>query len=321
MLEYNIEIVKYIIIASLTVLLVPQITIKKRSFDTIIFALLTITLLVFTCFRDRTIGYDTDNYVNYFNEIGENNLWTYMTLEPLYVVFNNLLYKVFPFSQAFLIVVGILTTVPICFFIYRRTGHYSVIGFILFVFFNWESSMYLMRQYLAIFVCLINMGNVRRRKLIPFIILEVIAVLFHKSALVFIIIYPVNLLKYSKELVFFTIGVSLLMVVFGNQLLQLIDMITGYDYQSFGQGGGLYIYLLTIITALLLLFVTNRIRPFYKKTMLISILISSLSLYMGMFYRVNLYFMVVIYVIYPCLFRDFLKSFREPKRKIVKCEV
>ncbi|MBQ7333644.1 MAG: EpsG family protein, partial [Clostridia bacterium] len=97
-----------------------------------------------------------------------------------------------------------------------------------------------MRQALAMSICLISYRYVREKKLIPFLLIILLAVLFHKSAIIFALVYLMRNMKLNVKSFAFIAAGFVFFIAIANRLAFIFDSLTGEDYseaESFESGG------------------------------------------------------------------------------------
>ena len=106
------------------------------------------------------------------------------------------------------------------------------------------------RQCLAISICLLAFRFVKKRKLIRFALLVLLAFNFHKSAILFVITYFIYPRRLSFLNVLAYVGVTSFAVLYLAELQDWLNEQLDYDYGIEGETGGIiFSVLLLIITA------------------------------------------------------------------------
>ncbi len=217
-----------------------------------IFAIVPMFLIF--VFRYKYIGADTIGYVRFFeqdvrkysfSELLNQDLMREEIGFRLYVKVVSLLtsnYTIYFLINA-LIIFGTLyrfakehTDNPfIFFFLFMTLGMYSFV----------ETGL---RQTLAMMVCLWAVDFIKNRKPIRFVLLVIIAQFFHKSALIFLITYPLSLIKkFDWMFIVYAIIAVVLAVGFG-AFHGMFKSLLGYDayYIDATGNGGIFMLLIFI---------------------------------------------------------------------------
>lgn len=237
--------VVYIALFALAVILgVPLAGRKATKAKKIIYlSVMFVLMYLVTVFR-YGMGNDYFSYIRLFNEISSTP-WSEMhtlVYEPLYTLLTKLISMFTLNPEAMYAVYAALILVPVAYTIYRYSDNVwiSVTVYLCLTFFY--ASLNFIRQSIAASILLLAFGFIKRRKIIPVLILAVAAALFHYTALVFI---PFYLLSYflkptKKTLIVYgsvsvgTLIICLVMKAAGanplNLLANLATAVTGRDY-------------------------------------------------------------------------------------------
>lgn len=242
---------------------------KKIIYLSVMFGLMYLV----TVFR-YGIGNDYLSYIRIFNEISSTGWSELLSLpyEPLYSVLTKLISMVTLNPEIMYAVYAVLILTPVAYAIYKHSDivWISVTVYLCLTFFY--ASLSFIRQSIAASILLLAFGFIKQRKIIPVLILAVVASLFHYTALVFI---PFYLLSYflkttKKTLIIYgsvsvgTLVICLIMKAAGanpmNLLANLATAVTGRDYNSYissiwfeeGLGAG-YLVMPAAVLALVLI--------------------------------------------------------------------
>ncbi|WP_440898001.1 EpsG family protein [Amphibacillus sp. Q70] len=160
-----------------------------------------LVLFFISAFRSVNIGNDTQDYFLMFYRFGNMNSVFNLdsTIEIGYRILNRALYTI---SSNTLILTTVTSAIIIGVFmkfIYKNSKitWLSVLLFLnLRIFYFTLSGI---RQSIALAVILVSYKYVKERKFIPFFILVIVASTFHLTALVFLIVYPLSKINYTKK--------------------------------------------------------------------------------------------------------------------------
>lgn len=208
---------------------------KKSSLNrNKIYLILTFGLFgIIGALRGVTVGNDTLEYLNIYNRIRETGdiyalTWRY---EIGYLYLNKVLGLFFSNQQAIIVLTSALIMFGYAKFIdkYSRCVWMSVYLFFVFRFF--DMSMVVVRLNIAIVFILFSYDFLRQRKLIKFVVLVLIASLFHRTAIVFLISWPITKLKFNyKTIIFMLIGSLILYGSFELVFNILLKIFPTYSY-------------------------------------------------------------------------------------------
>lgn len=209
---------------------------------------------------------DTDVYYSFFESV-RNNAQTLseqiskaidgkslLFSEVGFTIYVWLLAQVFTSGQWLLIISAIIMTVCTLRFIskYSEDIVLSTIMFLTLGLFTFNMNG--LRQCLAMSICLFAYDFIKQKKFIPFVLIILLAMSFHKSTLIFGFSYFLIFMKPKWTYIIPFLTVLVLFVIFADNISFLYDSLTGEDYaggESFESGGvvTIAIYLLIIGTA------------------------------------------------------------------------
>ena len=173
-----------------------------------------------------------------------------------------------------------------------------------------------MRQAIAMSICLLAYGYAKDKHLVRFLLTVALAVLFHKSAVIFALVYLMRGMRLNaKSFILLTAGITLFLA-FADRLAFLYDSMTGEDYaagESFDSGGvsTIIVYLLAIVC--ILVFCKRLREP--QGLFPLSLILVGFSLYLGRFLstqiyeRISYFFAYFLMIGFPTVFRDMNKRF------------
>ncbi len=176
---------------------------KKKNRNYTIFA--CILLISLFALRHPYMGIDLGygsfyGYLGQFEYISEQSWLSvftddFMNYERAYVVLNKLIGIFTIDTQIFLFIITTIALIPVFYYIYKNSDD-VVLSTIIFmgipVFEMYYSGL---RQVIAIGITTLSIKFIEEKKLFKFIIVILIASLFHSSALVFLVAYPIYYFK------------------------------------------------------------------------------------------------------------------------------
>lgn len=172
-----------------------------------IYIIISSLILIFTIgLRHYTCFIDTPRYVARFstlinlsytqvsNEISKDVSFWYVSKVISDLFDNN--------YTAWLLILAIIYVIPLSILIkrYSNIPYISYLAFFSLGFFSF--SMTGLRQTLALSLIIFSFTFLINRKLIPFVIIVIIGSLFHKTALIFLLAYPITNFPLTKKVLF-----------------------------------------------------------------------------------------------------------------------
>lgn len=147
-----------------------------------------------------------------------------------YYIFNWLIAHIFHEPQVILFVVPII----ICFFSFRFIYKYSdnvylsVILFFSLGFYGFALSAF--RQSIAIAICLWAYDYVKKKKIVPFVLITLLAASVHQTAIIFLPVYFIGKIKLTEKNVIIFTALLAVAFVFGNIFVGFFNRLFNMDY-------------------------------------------------------------------------------------------
>lgn len=210
---------------------------KEKPYQILFLSLCASVIVLQMGLRDATIQltgvYDVRVYYTMCKEAESYGLIEYVTAQTKdygYFVFNWLVAHIFHNPQVLLFLVAII----VCFFVFRFIYKYSsdvYLSAFLFVtlgFYGFALTAF--RQSIAISICLWAYDFVKKRKIIPFILIVLLAATIHQTAIVFLPVYVLGWLKLNTKHVLVMTGVLVVVFIFGNVFVNFFNSLFHVDY-------------------------------------------------------------------------------------------
>ena len=256
-------------------------------------------------FRDFTVGADTLTYYRIFEMISRLE-WKFIPkfdMEIGYSILNKVIYSLGMDFRVFTMIVSIFIYTVLGIFIFNRS-RIPWLSLYLFITLGYFSLMLnVTRQFIAIAITILSLKYVSENRALKFVLVVLLASLFHKSALIFIIVYPITKIKINMKYIMFILFLSILLYFFGSRLVNLLLLLfdEGYTVDS-GQGRGMYL-LLTTITMLALiiygLFDKESELQVMLQLMTIAMMLQILTFNLSIISRAVNYFSIYMIILIP----------------------
>lgn len=214
-----------------------------------------VALFLIAGLRDRTVGVDVAGYIEQFYRLQQFS-WNTISFskDPVYGYFVKLITYISSNHQVYLAIVGAIFAFSVSFWIYRFSDEPMISFFLLLPLTHFYLSMALFRQTVAISILLFAYEYLKERRLLKFVLIVIIASLFHITALLFVLAYFLPNLKISTIRYLLLTGVALILFyVFRIQIISfLVSLVPdrGYSIISSSQG-------LTTLATFLLIFLAS----------------------------------------------------------------
>lgn len=227
--------------------------------------------------------------------------------------------RIFSDAQWLLIVSAVIMTVCTLKFISKHSGDVtlSLVMFLCLGLFTFNMSG--LRQCIAMSICLLAYDFIKEKKFIPFVLILILAMSFHKSALIFGFSFLLIFIKPKLNHVLVFLTALALFIAFADDISFLYDSLTGEDYsggESFDSGGYITIAIYLIIIVVTLLFNKNWNNSQLFLPLLLTVV--GVSLYVIRYTSVQIYERISYYFyFYTILLLPSVISKFESKSKVV----
>lgn len=280
--------------------------------------IVALQLIAISGFRAKSIGSDNGNYLRVF-ELAQLNSWREFFNIPKYylhgfekgfLAYYKILATLHFNFQGFMLVTAIVTLGITCYFIYRNSKipWLSIYLFCTLGYFN--SSMCTIRQWLAISITLLSIRFIKQRNLKSFIIIIIIASLFHTTALSVIPLYWFNKIKINRKYYLFVSTVGASVFFLHNDILQLflhvLPRYSSYVNSKYGGSQGGYYQLLLILFLILFgqlmrhsMLNKDESMSLYFHTLSLALFLQIIALFFAVFGRIIDYYLIYIIIYIP----------------------
>ena len=289
---------------------------KPSKVKNIIFTVIAFSqLFAISLFRYQ-IGYDYNMYAvgcQFMNEDGFSNL-TYNDWEIGFVLMTKLLGLILPDYMWYMGLMTVLTIIPAAIFICRHSEMPWVSTILYVNLFLFIMSMNFVRQALALSLVMLAWEFLKRNQFIPFLIIILIASLFHQTVLIMIPVYLlVKMTPTFKELIIY----AYMLLWFYISSTGFIDLITKFYHEEYTGSvflteGVSFIYailpVLLIVCAFILvkagtINVTNENKYIINLSLIASILMVTMSRH-SIIERLSYYFITFVILLVPVIYRS-----------------
>lgn len=208
---------------------------KKSAKKELIFLLIVFLLLGGMSALRYSTGYDYGYvYAPEYERILLNDppvAFADQRFEPAYFFLEKGLAMVSDNYQMIFVATSLLMIALFCvmFWKYSCNVYMSTLLFVLLG--QFYCSMDFVRQTLASVICMLGLQYLQKKKFIPYLLITLVAACFHKSALIMIPFFFVNLIPLSKVVLAIYAVISAGIYLFSEQILSIV---TKFYYQSYG---------------------------------------------------------------------------------------
>lgn len=221
-----------------------------------LFILGCIGLWLFVGLRSNNTGPDTIGYVRNFQSIANikwDNIYNAFTKDQGFYYFVKLIRTFTNSNVVFLLVTALASLIGVFDLCWRNSKRpllalyfYVTIGNLGFVLTG-------MRQAIAMSICMLSIRFIQKRKILPYVLLVILAAQFHHSAYIFIVMYFLGIRRVDALNMLLTVGVTVLAYFSYEHLLSFANEILDYNYDvEQTDNGGIFFVILLIILVLAL---------------------------------------------------------------------
>lgn len=304
--------------------------VKERNLTLPLFFIILFFLLAL---RDISIGNDTANYKYYFDLFRVSSIDNILNKENevLYAVLCWAIGQITDNYQWFLASVAAITLIPIATF-YMEERKHSYLKMILFL--NMSTFIMLfsgIRQSIAFSIGLLAFNFVRKKKVFLFLICVVIAMGFHQSAFILLIMYPLYYITFRKKHLFLIIPLIGTIYVFNQRVFGVLTSILSVfsdeylDTAVSATGATTMLLLFSIFLVFAYLVpkeeLINRDMMGLRNFLLLSVVIQCFAPVHNLVMRMNYYYILFIPVLIPKLIDSSSVKYRQSAKiaEIVMC--
>lgn len=276
-----------------------------RNLNIIYTTIIVLSLIFIASFRNISVGYDTISYLNIFNEINSmswGNLWNY-NIELGYTFLNKILITLGISYRTFLLLVS-LFIYPILASWIVKESKIPWLSFYLFItlgFFGFTLSI--TRQSIALVLTIISIKFVKKRSLLKFVSIILLASLFHQSALIFLLIYPISSIRINYEYISLaTLGGIFLYLYSGEIISILLKFYNRRQPIESGEGRGLFLLLLFVTVSALSVFFFKQEEykgQIYLHFLILATVLQIIAFNLSIFTRTINYFSIHMIILIP----------------------
>ncbi len=260
-------------------------------------------MLVTMGLRHYSLGsIDTQNYYNAMVRAIRSRTWSEYYEPDRYEVgiqaFMYILSRFFKDPQWLLISTSLLFITSIFYFVDRNSDDIPMsisiyISFSLFAF-----HLQGMRQSIAMCICLFAYEQAKKRKFIPFLAIIAVAVLFHKTAILFLPVYYICRMRCSNKTIGAMLAISAAVLLFASEVTAIANFLFDTDYGNPVESGGIITLMINILIIALILFADSDIKKGNERTPLLFLLMLSTLCYAFRYVGANLAERVAYYFIF-----------------------
>ena len=294
-------------------------------------------IIIFIALAIREPTSDMIRYNYFFSEIAHmkfSQIFIY-GWEELYLILNYLISRFTSNTQIFMTILAFLCLLGPYFFIkkYSKFYFFSIVFYLLLGFF--ECNMVVIREALAISILLFSIKYIINKSFFKFLLIIILASLFHRTSLIFIIAYPICNFKLNKFGYLLYLLLTLIIFIFRNFLgsflfvgkyTMYLDRINGSD--GYGKLFLLFIIFLNMLfihysykkgesTKIISKREKNDVESVFWGLFLIGIIFQILATKISICSRIVIYFVISV----PIIVSNNIYKIKNSRTKLILCAI
>lgn len=277
-------------------------------------------LFIMIAFRNQYVGtVDSHRYYDnwsYMHDLPKSMLGNYIQnseMEAGYLVTIWALSHIFPNPQMVFVLSAFLFVISVCRFIHKNSDDVCL-SFVMFVCLGLYTFMVQgLRQAIAMCICLFAIEFYKNKKYIRFIVIVLLATIFHKTAIVFLAVFFIRFLKIQWKYFALVGAFSAAVLAASSYIVSFSKLLFEEDsYSDAAQAGGFIataIYVIILVVALL--FSTQKQKKSNEFTLFFYITYIGLFTYilryveLAILERVSYYFLFGQIILLPKVLMNF----------------
>lgn len=178
--------------------------------------------------------------------------------EQGYVAVNWLLGHIFKDQRALLVFMALFILMPIFRWI-KSESKWPLLSLVVFIGMGmWNSSMFILRQWCAMAILTYSYKYIKQRKFVPFMIVVLIAMMFHRTAAIFVLAYFIENISIKRSSIIFAAPLSVMVGLLGGKILSFLNRFARFSESgNFNGGISMLVVLWLCVIAALVCFKKN----------------------------------------------------------------
>lgn len=211
-----------------------------------------IPIFLVTALRHNTIGGDDPQqyYEHYLfsQSMSFKQFCEFSRMEDGYDIVIKILASVFHNPQFVFVFSGLFFTIVICRYIYLNSSSPMISLIIYITLGSFTFSLMGLRQTIAMSICLLSIEYIKKKKLFMFVLLIIIAMQFHITAIIFLPVYFISKITISAKNALLFLIVSSVTILSANSIVGMANKVFSSNYINTVNSGGIVVVLTYLIT-------------------------------------------------------------------------
>lgn len=269
-----------------------------------------IFLTLFLCLRGPNVGLDMNNYYDFFVTAKNSTikfLYFNINFELGFKVLTKFISFILFDFRFYISIISIISMLGIHYLIKNYSDNYfaSIFLFITFDYFIYYTCT--LRQCLAISVLLCSFYFLKKENILCYIASVLVASLFHKTALVFLILPIFKYITFTPKMIAIYISLCLVLFIIKNPILDILTKLIYNQYVNYIDTSGEGYMMLSLIFMIIIFVcfinkkfdINKKENKFFVGMLLLSLPFQILSTTQGLVARIVLYFTYSFIILVP----------------------
>lgn len=261
-------------------------------------------IIIASALRSTDIGADTLTYCQEYQNIRALSFKEAMGFgwEQGYVAVNWVLGQFFESDRALLVFLTIFILIPIFVWI-KKESNYPLLSLVMFIGMGmWNASIGIFRQWCAIAILTFSYKYIKARRFIPFLMVVLIAMLFHRTAAIFLLAYFVEGVPLNMNTIIAAVPASVMVGLMGDKILNFLNKFARISEEGNFNGGISLLIVLWLCVVTPLICYKGKIPKelkFYMKLVLFSAFMQPVAFTFSNWARIVVYFSISLLICLP----------------------
>ncbi len=237
--------------------------------------------------------------------------------DPGYTVFVKLVQVFTKNYQCYLVIVAIILFTSLAVWVYKNSKM-PCFSYILFstLFYSFFGVTGIRQTIATVLVVFIGTELIKKRKFFSLLFICLIAFTIHKSSICLLPFYFISQKKITRKYIIFVLALFPIIAVFRNQFLDLMNFISGYEYEELQSSGATtftFFYIVIVAVSLILLkYIRANCENYkmYYNALFLGMLFLPLVFVNPALMRVVQYFSVYLMLLVPEIILSIQKKYR-----------
>ena len=308
----------------LSVLAIGDAPLKRRKYKTVLYWVGAMLLIFMAAFRDFSVGPDTMQYLGEYGFLEIMELPWYQVpffkWELGYTLLNKVVGTFFLSQRFLLVVVTLVALLPIFYWLFQDSRWATLSLVCVLGTGVWNTVAFLMRQGCAIAILTFSYRYCKERKFLPFLGCVIAAMLFHRTAAVWLLLYFVYPLALNVRTLIVCAVVSFFCAIGGPGICDSGSLFArNEEHAEYFGGWPMMIVLWLCVLTILVLHkgkIPERDRVYYWMLLLAAV-IQPVVFTFSNFARIVVYFRLAMVVLLPNTLKDFLPGEKNQSKRAV----